>query len=135
MTLSFHHVGVVTPDLAACASVYAGLGYQVSRVILDPVQQVQIVLCTRSGEPMIELITPSAPESPASGWLKRMKAGPYHTCYQVDRIEDAQAALGELGFTPLADPVPAVAFEGRRVLFLWSATTGLMELLERGKAL
>jgi methylmalonyl-CoA/ethylmalonyl-CoA epimerase len=134
LNLSFHHVGVVTNDLKASAEVYEKLGYRASPVVEDPIQGVQIVLCSREGEPLIELIAPATAESPAKPWLERIKAGPYHTCYEVDRLDDAVEALRNMGFFPVSDPSPAVAFGGRSVVFLWGAATGLLELLERDAA-
>ena len=130
MKLAFHHVGVVTADLDASVALYRALGYQASELFDDPLQQVRIVLCTRDDGPMIELITPATPSSPAAGWLKRIKAGPYHTCYRVADLEASIEGLRELGFLPLSQAVPAVAFGGRRVIFLFSAAAGLLELVE-----
>ena len=132
--LAFHHIGVVTKELRACADFYVRLGYVASAVIDDPIQKVSIVLCTRDGHPMIELVSPTSEESPASGWLTRIKAGPYHTCYAVPDLEKAIGELSELGARALSEPVPAVAFEGRRVVFLWGAESGLMELVETNVA-
>jgi methylmalonyl-CoA/ethylmalonyl-CoA epimerase len=138
LKLTFHHVGVVTRDLRASTMVYEGLGYRASAVIDDPVQGVAIVLCTRAAEPsepIIELISPSHGASPAAGWLARIKAGPYHTCYVVNDLTHAIAELGELGLSSLSEPVPAVAFGGRRIVFLWGRDTGLIELLESREGL
>jgi methylmalonyl-CoA/ethylmalonyl-CoA epimerase len=131
LKLAFHHVGVVTSDLAASTAVYEGLGYEASGVIDDPLQGVTIVLCTRDSDAMIELIAPKSADSPAAGWLKRIKAGAYHTCYEAPDLVAALAHFSELGLKPLAEPVPAVAFGGRRIVFLWGHHTGLLELLER----
>ena len=38
--------------------------------------------------------------------------------------------MRELGFGLIMDPIPAVAFDNRRVTFLWSSLAGLVELLE-----
>jgi methylmalonyl-CoA/ethylmalonyl-CoA epimerase len=128
--LAFHHVGVVTRELDASVKLYVALGYEASPIYEDPVQKARIVLMRRDGSPMIELIFPLAADSAAAGWLKRIKAGPYHTCYVVPEIGHASARLRELGFAPLSEPVPAVAFESRFVVFLWSNDVGLIELLE-----
>jgi methylmalonyl-CoA/ethylmalonyl-CoA epimerase len=131
MLLAFHHVGVVTPDAAAGAALYRALGYQTSETFHDPIQRADIVLCTRAGDPMVELIAPAAPESPAAGWLKRVRAGAYHTCYEVADLGAAVEHLRGLGFGAPTDPAPAVAFGGRRVVFMWGPLAGLMELVER----
>ena len=38
--------------------------------------------------------------------------------------------MKEHGFSVIMNPVPAVAFDNRRVAFLWSVLTGLVELVE-----
>jgi methylmalonyl-CoA/ethylmalonyl-CoA epimerase len=127
---SFHHVGVVTADAERAAEFYADLGYTRSERFDDPLQRVGIILLEKAGSPMIEIVTPADPGSPAAGWLKRIKAGPYHTCYQVPDIAAATEFLRERGAMPLGEPLPAVAFGGRRVVFLFGAVSGLVELVE-----
>jgi len=129
--LAFHHVGVVTPDVAASTALYVALGYTASETFHDPAQKAAIVLCSRPGEPLVELIAPADPSSPAAGWLKRLRAGAYHTCYEVADLPAAVDRLRALEFAALTEPTPAVAFAGRRVVFLWSALAGLLELVER----
>jgi methylmalonyl-CoA/ethylmalonyl-CoA epimerase len=131
LLLAFHHVGVVTPDVEACAALYRSLGYETSETFHDPLQKAAIVLCTRPGDPMVELVAPADPSSPAAGWLKRVRAGAYHTCYEVADLGEDVERLRALDFAALTEPVPAVAFGGRRVVFLWGALTGLLELVER----
>jgi methylmalonyl-CoA/ethylmalonyl-CoA epimerase len=128
--LGFHHVGVVTKELQRSTQIYEQLGYVASQRYDDPLQKVAIVLLSRPGSPTIELILPTTADSPAAGWLKRIKAGPYHTCYEVADIAEATRFLQPLGFVPLGEPVPAVAFGMRPVLFLWSTEVGLLELLQ-----
>jgi len=130
MQLAFHHVGVVTRELESAARVYRALGYTASQRYEDPLQGVAIVFMQREDSPLVELVSPLHAESPAQGWLKRTKAGPYHTCYEVAVLEDALELLRAEGFTPTGMPLPAVAFGGRRVVFSWSNEAGLVELLE-----
>jgi len=129
--LGLHHVGVVTRSAEAGASLYRALGYQVSATFHDPIQKAAIVLCERPGEPLVELIAPEDPSSPAAGWLKRIRAGAYHFCYEVADLAASVEGLYALEFTALTEPAPAVAFGGRRVVFLFSRLTGLIELVER----
>ena len=126
----FHHVGVVTADLGPSQAFYERLGYAASERFDDPLQRVAIVLLRRADGPMIELVQPTEPASPAAGWLTRIKSGPYHTCYEVPVLDEAMAQLREERFAPLSAPVPAVAFGGRRVVFLWAKKAGLLELVE-----
>lgn len=131
--MRFHHVGLLTSEPDACAAIYEALGYARAVDVEDPIQRARVMLMTREGEPIVEIVTPLGPESPASSWLKRTKAGPYHTCYEVDALEPAMERLRDLGFGTTAPPAPAVAFEGRRVVFLYAPVAGLVELVEASR--
>jgi methylmalonyl-CoA/ethylmalonyl-CoA epimerase len=126
----FHHVGIVTRELAASARFYVSIGYTASARFDDPLQKVAIVLMNREGSPMIELIFPTDQTSPAMGWLKRVKAGPYHTCYEVADLRAGIQFFASSGFSALHEPVSAVAFGMRPIVFLWSNDVGLVELLQ-----
>jgi methylmalonyl-CoA/ethylmalonyl-CoA epimerase len=128
-SLRFHHVGVVTGSLEESQTLYTSLGYSASVIYDDPAQKARIVLMRRDQEPIIELIAPTNSESPAASWVQRIQAGPYHTCYEVDELETVMAVLRRQGLFRTLGPIPAVAFNMRRVVFLWGARTGLIELL------
>jgi methylmalonyl-CoA/ethylmalonyl-CoA epimerase len=109
---------------------YQALAYAASPRYDDPLQKAEIVLLRRAGSPLVELIRPTTPDSPAMGWLKRMKAGPYHTCYEVADLGQGISLCQSHGFSVTSKPVPAVAFGLRPVVFLWSNEVGLLELLQ-----
>jgi methylmalonyl-CoA/ethylmalonyl-CoA epimerase len=130
----FHHIGVVTGNLAGSISFYAALGYCPSKVHVDPIQKSEIVLLERAEGPIVELIHPQGPDSPAAGWLKRIQCGPYHLCYEVPSLPDAMGRLRAEGLVAVTQTAPAVAFGMRLVCFLWSSKSGLIELLEAQQA-
>jgi len=126
----FHHIGVVTADLEASITFYERLDYTSSERCADPLQQIQVVLLRRAGDPLIELIAPNGPASTASSWTERLKAGPYHTCYEVDDMDEAVKDLRLRHLAKVFGPAPAAAFGMRRIVFLWGASSGLIELIE-----
>jgi methylmalonyl-CoA/ethylmalonyl-CoA epimerase len=128
--MRLHHAGVITGDLEGSTNFYTSLGYAASAIYADPLQKARIVLMQKTHEPLIELIAPDSPESPAASWIQRITAGPYHTCYEVDDLEAVVAFLRYHRLFPVIKPVPAVAFNMRRVVFLWGESSGLLELLE-----
>jgi methylmalonyl-CoA/ethylmalonyl-CoA epimerase len=128
--IRFHHVGVITGSLEESMTLYASLGYSSSVIYTDPAQKARIVLMQRESEPIVELITPESSDSPAASWIQRIQAGPYHTCYEVDDLEAVMALLRRQRFFPVFGPVPAVAFNMRRVVFMWSDKSGMIELLD-----
>jgi Glyoxalase/Bleomycin resistance protein/Dioxygenase superfamily len=132
-TIRFHHIGVITQYLEDSIVLYSGIGYSSSDMYHDPIQKARIVLMRRNHEPVIELVSPQSPDSPAASWVRRIGAGPYHTCYEVDDMESAAAFFRSTRHFPVLGPVPAVAFDMRQILFLWSNATGLIELIESGE--
>ena len=109
---------------------YTSLGYTASVIYHDLIQEAHIVLMHREHEPVIELIAPKNSNSPAAGWMDLIQVGPYHTCYEVDDLDCAMAFFKHQNLFPVFGPVPAIAFNQRRVVFLWSESSGLIELLE-----
>lgn len=130
--LRFHHVGVITENLEESVSLYTSLAYTASIPYADPIQKTRIVLMQREHEPIIELIVPDGPESPAANWIHRIQAGPYHTGYEVDDLEAAITFFRHRRLFPVLGPVPAVAFNMKPVVFLWGNRCGLIELLGSG---
>lgn len=128
--MRLHHVGVITGNLEGSIDFYTSLGYAASAIYADPMQKARIVLLQRAHEPLVELIAPDSPESPAARWIQRIVVGPYHTCYEVDDLEAMMAFLRSHRLFPVIKPVPAVAFNMRRIVFLWGESSGLLELLE-----
>ena len=77
--MRLHHIGVITGTLAGSMHFYTSLGYAASAIYADPLQKARIVLMQRTHEPLVELIAPGSPDSPAAKWLQRIAVGPYHT--------------------------------------------------------
>ncbi len=131
MKFEFHHIGVISGDLKKSRQFYESLGYEAAKTFIDPLQMVEIVFMNRGQDPLIELVTPTSPESPAQSWLERLKIGPYHICYEVENLDQAILELRKSGLTTASKPQPAVAFSGRPVSFLWSLKSGLIEVLQK----
>lgn len=66
-----------------------------------------------------------------ASWIQRIQPGLYHIFFEVVDWDAAIAFLRGQRLSPILGPVPAVAFNMRRVVFLWSNKSGLMELLEK----
>lgn len=129
----FHHVGVVTKDLDNSSAVYQQLGYKEVIRVEDPLQDAIICLLESPFSPLIELISPLSAESHIHSWIKRISAGPYHTCYQCAHLEDKIQDLETWGFRLVSEINSAVVFESRRVVFMWHSHLGIVELLEEKK--
>ncbi len=133
MNLTFHHIGVATSNLEASIECYEKLGYQLKDevIVTDPIQNVRIAFVKRDQHPWIELIAPVDEDSPVNAILKKSGTSPYHTCYEVEDIDQMIVDLKKQRFVVVQKPVPAVAFENRRISFLFHRHTGLIELVEK----
>jgi methylmalonyl-CoA/ethylmalonyl-CoA epimerase len=129
---AFHHVGVAVQDMQTAIPLYKKLfNYElISGPFDDPIQRVSVSFLSRgAGDTVIELVAPLGPKSPIDGVLKK-GGGTYHVCYEVPDLTAAIAHLTEQGCLMLSEPVPAVAFDMRKIAWLMTETGLLVELLE-----
>ena len=130
--LQLHHIGLATSEFDAALRWYGDLGYVCSAEACDPQQGVELRLLENSlGAPRVELIKPLTDRSPVSRYLRRIGSCIYHTCYEVQSLEESLERIRERQrVIPISEPVPAILFHGRRVSFWQVAGVGLLELLE-----
>jgi methylmalonyl-CoA/ethylmalonyl-CoA epimerase len=57
--------------------------------------------------------------------------GLHHVCYVVENLERALADARALGAIVTRQPMPAVAFGGRRIAWIYTRNRLLIEYLER----
>jgi methylmalonyl-CoA/ethylmalonyl-CoA epimerase len=127
---AFHHVGLACRNLEEEAASIGSIGYSAEGPsIEDPIQKVRVQFFAGAG-PRIELITPSAPDSPIWGILKRGTKF-YHLAYEVADFEATVRSLETCGFRAVGPAAPAIAFDMRRIVFVMSSTGLLVELIER----
>jgi methylmalonyl-CoA/ethylmalonyl-CoA epimerase len=135
LALRLHHVGIAVPDIPrAAADFISQFGYRaVSGIIHDPLQTA-FVQFFRVGndQTLLELVAPDGPESKLSAATKR-HSGLHHLCYAVNDICGACGRLNAEGMVVIQEPVPAVAFPGRRIAWLLGRNRVLTELVEEGK--
>ena len=132
MNLRFKHLGVAVPDLGKALPVYRDiLGYQlISGPFEDPIQSVSVCfIASAAGGPELELISPLDVGSPIRKILSN-GGGAYHLCYETAPLDDAVAELSGKGCVIVSNPAPAVAFSGRRIVWVYTPTRQLLELVE-----
>ena len=104
-----------------------------SEIFTDPIQKVSVAFISVNGMEL-ELIEPSGDDSPIMVSLgKGVKL--LHLCYTVPDVEAAIKKCRSHGFHCIARPVPAAAFEERKIAWVYSNEYGLFELLENSKDL
>ncbi len=124
------HIGYLTGDIASTARELETLGYHAGSITDDDTQRTRICLLTCPDNVTIELVEPYETNKTMLKMLKTRGVAPYHLCYRVDDIGQAHDELVEKGWTALFAPVPAPAFDGRRICYFWNRDTGFLELLE-----
>ncbi len=128
-----HHVGYATREIAKSRRLYEDLGFAATTdVIHDPIQKVHVIFFATGTDVLVELVEPAHEHSPVSNFLAKQGPGLHHLCYEVDDVETACEQLRAHGGVITCAPVPAVAFGGRRIAFVFRRE-GLVELLERAR--
>jgi methylmalonyl-CoA/ethylmalonyl-CoA epimerase len=132
-SLRFKHLGVAVSDIDRAVKTYEGIfGYRLlAGPFDDGIQKVTVcfVGTGRTGDVVIELVAPYPGESPVNRLVAR-GGGAYHLCYEADDLDATLAELSQQGCLSVGDPVPAVAFGGRRIAWLYTPTRDLIEVLE-----
>jgi methylmalonyl-CoA/ethylmalonyl-CoA epimerase len=128
------HVGVAVPSLdPATESLSTLFGYKVvSGPFDDPIQKVRVNFLAKSDNDVaeIELIAPISDDSPVRSMLNKNGGGAYHLCFETSDIEAALTHAKSNGCIVISPAVPAVAFQGRRIAWIYTRSRQLFELVE-----
>ncbi|MDR3457449.1 MAG: VOC family protein [Verrucomicrobiae bacterium] len=131
--LVFHHFGLAIRRPVEARKLLGILGYTEGAPVFDPVQNVNLQLCTHATHPTVEIIWPGNPGGPVDKLVQRHQSGIiYHLCYETDNLAAALAELESAGLLPIciSPPAPAPLFDGRPVSFYNVPGIGLIEILE-----
>lgn len=130
--MKIHHFGIVVSDIKRARSVYETLGFVAeTELCLDVSRNLNILFMTNGGV-RIELLEVAEKEahSPVNRLIdKRNMHYIYHSCYETKCLEKEIDNLKD-NYVMVEKPKEAPALEGRRVCFLYSNLTGMIELLE-----
>ena len=127
----FHHVGIASESIEKTSKLYIEAGYKMTQVIFDPNQHVNICFLEKEESPLLELVEPVDEISPVRNILNKVGVSAYHFCYEVIDLKTNIEELKKKRFVLLVKPVEAVAFNGRKICFLYNKDVGLIELLEK----
>jgi methylmalonyl-CoA/ethylmalonyl-CoA epimerase len=131
-----HHVGFairsIENEIAAFrSSIQASWD---GKIFHDPLQKVRVTFLQtpRTTDAMVELVEPAADDSPVGQFLKR-GGGLHHLCYEVPELDAHLEKMKVGGGIIVKPPLPAVAFENRRIAWVVTRHKLLLEFLERKK--
>lgn len=134
LNFKLRHVGVAVPALGpATESLQTLFGYKVvSGPFDDPIQKVSVNFLAQgvADAAEIELIAPLTEDSPIRAMLQKNGGGAYHLCFETSDLEGALDHAKRHGCVVVSQPAPAVAFEGRRIAWIYTRAKQLFELVE-----
>jgi methylmalonyl-CoA/ethylmalonyl-CoA epimerase len=131
---TFHHVGYVVasiPETAPAIAKSLSADWD-GDIIQDPLQSVRVTFLKHKNpaDPLVELVEPVGDKSPALAFLKR-GGGLHHLCYQVDDLQKQLELSRAGGGLIVRPPLPAIAFNGRKIAWVFTKQKLLLEYLER----
>ncbi|MGH9363319.1 MAG: methylmalonyl-CoA epimerase [Thermoanaerobaculia bacterium] len=127
------HLGVAVRSLAPALALYRDrLGLAVEGVEEVPQEKVRVAFLPL-GDTRLELLEPTADDSPVARFIDKRGEGLHHLCFEVEDLDGVLARLPGSGIE-LLPGYPRPGAEGGRVAFLHPRSTGgvLMELREGG---
>ena len=125
------HIGYAVKQINKAIDYFMQLGFEFGCVVDDQDRNIRIAFGS-DGNYRIELIQPLDKKkvSPVDIVLKKVGSSPYHICYKSFDLEKDIEQLVSKQFKVIIPPTPAVAFNGRRVVFLANLHVGLIEIVE-----
>ena len=126
------HIGIAVRSLDERRKLYEVLGLELSGEEVVAEQKVRVAFLPVEGT-RIELLEPTAPDSPIAGFLEKRGEGLHHLCLAVEDIAGTFERLRAQGFALLTSE-PQKGAHGARVCFIHPKSAGgvLIELSQPG---
>ena len=134
MKATLDHIGIAVGDLAQALAFYRdALGLEVEPPEEVPSQRVRAHFVP-VGEATLELLEPTAADSPIAKFIEKRGPGVHHVTLRVDDIREALGRLKARGVR-LIDQTPREGAGGALIAFVHPASTHgvLVELKQRRK--
>lgn len=133
MTKKINHIGIAVKSLDDSIPLYRDqLGMELEGTETVEEQKVKVAFL-KVGESRIELLEPTADDSPVAKFLAKNGEGIHHMAYEVEDIEASLADLKAKGVR-LIDENPRLGAHNSRIAFLHPKATGgvLTEICQAG---
>lgn len=133
MTKKINHIGVAVKSIEASTPFYRdvlGMAFEGTEVVAE--QKVKVAFFT-VGESRVELLEPTADDSPVAKFLEKNGEGTHHVAYEVDDLVATLEKLKAAGVR-LIDEAPRCGAHGTKIAFLHPKASGgvLTELCQGG---
>jgi methylmalonyl-CoA epimerase len=128
---SIHHIGVAVRSLEEALAFYEqGLGLEKKAIVEVPGEKVRVAMLP-AGEPRIELLEATSPDSAVARFIEKRGEGLHHIALRVPDLAKAVARL-KAGGTKLVTEEIQTGAEGYRYVFIHPKSAGgvLLELIE-----
>lgn len=133
MLTKINHIGIAVRSLDETVPFYRdSLGMAFAGIEEIAEQKVRVAML-HIGESMIELLEPTAEDSPVARFIEKNGAGIHHIAYEVTDIEAAITALRAAG-SRMIDEKPRHGAHGTRIAFIHPKSSHgvLTELCQAG---
>lgn len=129
--MKIDHIGYAVRRIDRAMEAFKELGFDFDEIIDDSDRNVRLVFGEKDGY-RIELVSSLDKEktSPVDQYINGASGTPYHICYSSNDFEKDLGTLKSRGYKVIIEPKPAVAFGGKRVVFMMNIGFGLMEIVE-----
>lgn len=127
--MKIDHIGYAVKNIDKAKKSMEALGYVFEETVDDTDRNIFIAFGEMDGY-RVELVAPKSEGSPVDMHLSKIGPTPYHICYKSSDIEADIEKLKESRFKVSIPLAPAIAFGGKRVVFLYSLSVGLIEIVE-----
>lgn len=134
--MKLEHIGIIVKDIQQARLYYENhFGFKsVSQIIDEPEQKVKIIFInTGSSGSSIELIQPVSEDSAVYNFLKKTGGGLHHLSYEVQDLDKSIEHFKNSKAVMVGRIYPGAAHNGRRVVWFYTASKELIELIEEGK--
>jgi methylmalonyl-CoA/ethylmalonyl-CoA epimerase len=133
MLQKINHIGIAVQSIEGTLPFYRdqlGMTFLGAEEVAE--QKVRVAMLA-VGESKIELLEPTADDSPVAKFLEKSGPGIHHIAYEVEDIEAAIAHLTATG-TRMIDQAPRAGAHGTRIAFVHPKSSGgvLTELCQGG---
>ena len=131
--MRFHHLGVILPSFSdfSSSSYVEGLALKAeSEYFEDEVIGVGVQFFLDASGLRYELIHPLSDRSPITDQVRNRINTLNHVAYVAADLIVTADLLRSKKFIPVCEPLPALAFDGRKVMFMMNSNGLLLELIE-----
>lgn len=119
---SLDHIGIAVQSIASARKLYESLGLRVLQEETVDQEQVRAAMIP-AGDTRIELLEPTAPDSPIGRFLAKRGEGLHHIALHVDDISATLETLKAQGVRLVSDEIQTGA-GGHLYFFVHPASTG-----------